>query len=173
MIYAQLDANNIVTGIHEGDVSNVDGIEIDSFDISKVGQHWNGTSFIDADENNIYAHVSLTDGDGMDPIGILNDGVDALHAVVTFRGGPSPDSDVITAITGLNRRITIRNTDGAVHDIVMVGFTNGVSEFHYSTEGAPGILQILESDFETLQVGETEYTIKLVGNSAFKVYRQL
>jgi len=123
--------------------------------------------------NYLYIHLEMTDGDGREPIGIKNDGVDGLSVVATFRQSEDPESSVLTSVTGMSWRVTIRDISNQVYDIVDVTFTNGVSSFVYTTSDKPAICYIREYDLEKVTFGDTEYTLKLVGDTTFKVYRQL
>jgi hypothetical protein len=121
----------------------------------------------------LFIHLGMTDGDGREPLGIKNNGTDILGIVATFRQSADPVSPVIEAITGLSWRVTIRNEAGRIYDIVDVAFVNGVASFNYTTTGNPDICSIRESDFDQIELGGTTYVLKLVGDSTFKVYRQL
>lgn len=122
--------------------------------------------------NHLCIHLAMTDGDGREPLGIKNNGVDALGIVATFRQSEDPASPIITAVN-MAWRVTIRNEAGLIYDIVDVSFVEGVASFSYTTTGAPDICGILESDFEPYDLGGTIYEFKLIGNATFKVYRQL
>ena len=124
-------------------------------------------------KNYLYIHLTMSDGDGREPLGIINNGIDALSIIATFRESEDPSSSVITSITGLSWRISIRDSSNFIYDIIDVPFTNGVASVSYTTTDKSAICSVLESDFEKITVGETIYTLKLVGDSTFKVYRQL
>ena len=128
--------------------------------------------FSESVSNNIYLHTNLSGGDGIDPIGITNDGIESISILATFRTGEDSESDVITSINS-SWRVTIRNKNNDIYDIVNVTFTNGVVSFNYTTTSSPDICSIVESDFEDVTIGETTYEIKLIGNTTFKVYRSL
>jgi len=131
------------------------------------------TAPIVEEATNLYIHLEMTDGDGREPLGILNDGIDSLGIVATFRASSDPASPVIAAVTGFSRRVTIRNEARQIYDIVDVTFTDGVATFDYTSDSRPDVCQILESDFDAIVMGETIYNLKLVGSSVFKVYRSL
>jgi hypothetical protein len=173
---ANINTENVVVGISElkGEVTQDDIIPISSYDESLLGKIWNGVSFEDAPEpDRLFIHLAMTGGDGRDPIGIQNNGIDALNVVATFRQSESPSSAVITAIDGASWRITVRNAKGDVYDIVDVAFTAGVASFAYTTNNKPDVCRILEADFEQIEISGTTYQLKLIGDSTFKVYRQL
>ena len=123
-------------------------------------------------ENNLYIHLELV-GDGRTPVGIKNDGVDILSVTATFRQTMDPLSTVIASVTDMSWRITIRDINNNIYDIVDVTFTDGVASFDYTTDNKANVCQISESDFEEITVGETTYTLKIVGDNTFKVYRAL
>jgi hypothetical protein len=120
----------------------------------------------------LYVHLGLV-GDGRIPVGIKNDGVDTLSVTATFRQTEDPLSTVITAVTAMSWRITIRDVTNNIYDIIDVTFTDGIASFDYTTDNKANICQILESDFEEITVGETTYAIRLFGDNTFKVYRAL
>jgi len=122
----------------------------------------------------LYLHITLTDGDGIDPIGMLNDGVDAISISAAFRQTADPASAVLTMITGM-WRVVIRDSDNLVYDIIGVEFINGVASFPYTSTNRPAICKLHESDLNALPIiiGETEYKIVLVNPVEFKVYRTL
>lgn len=176
MFYAQINEENVVTGVSQlkGEVSQDNMIPILSYDTDLLGKIWNGVSFSDAPEPDcLFIHLAMSGGDGRDPIGIRNNGIDALNVVATFRESENPSSPVITAIDGVSWRITVRNAKGDIYDIVDVAFAAGVASFAYTTDNKPDVCQILESDFEQIEIGGTTYTLKLIGDNIFKVYRQL
>jgi len=176
MFYAQIDENNIVIGVSQlsGEILLPNLIPIPSYDESLLGKIWNGATFENAPEPNyLYIHLAMTGGDGRDPIGIHNDGIDAMNVVATFRETEDPASPVIEAVDGVSWRITVRNHVGSVYDIVDVAFMAGIASFAYTTENNPDVCCILESDFEQIELGGITYTLKLIGDSSFKVYRQL
>ena len=122
----------------------------------------------------LHLHITLTDGDGIDPIGMLNDGVDAISISAAFRQATDPASAVLTMITGM-WRVVIRDSDNLVYDIIGVNFINGVASFPYTTTNRPAICKLHESDLNALPIiiGETEYKIVLVNPVEFKIYRTL
>ena len=122
----------------------------------------------------LHLHITLTDGDGIDPIGMLNDGVDAISISAAFRQTADPASAVLTMITGM-WRVVIRDSDNLVYDIIGVEFINGVASFPYTSTNRPAICKLHESDLNALPIiiGETEYKIVLVNPVEFKVYRTL
>lgn len=123
--------------------------------------------------NYLYIHIAMTDGDGREPLGIKNDGIDSLGIVATFRASDDPVSPVITQVTGMTWRVNIRGSLNQIYDIIDVAFVDGIASVAYVTTDKADVCQVLESDFEQITVGETTYTLKLVGNTTFKVYRNL
>ena len=146
-------------------------IEIDSFDRNLMGKKYVNGEFIDSN-NYLYIHIGMADGDGLDPIGIINNGTDKITITATFRSGTEPNSSVITAVTGMSWRVSIRNNVD-IYDIIMIPFINGVATVNYTTTGLPGICSISESDLEQITVGDTIYVLKIIGDTTFKVYRTL
>jgi hypothetical protein len=121
----------------------------------------------------IYLHVTLTDGDGKDPIGIQNDGIDTMNVFATFRQTEDPLSSIITTIDNQEWRVTIKDiTTNSIYDIVNIIFIEGVLNINYTTTNIPAICVILEDDFEIITISEQQYKINLVGNTKFKVFRQ-
>ena len=119
----------------------------------------------------IYLHVDMVDGDGKDPIGVKNDGIDHIAITATFRTGESATSDIITLIDNAEWRVTVRNSEDIIYDVVNIKFTEGVCNFNYTTTNAPAFCTILEKDFEIVTMGDVKYKIILVDEVNFKVYR--
>jgi len=177
MFYAQIDNNNnMVIGVSQlaEEISDQRLIRIDSYDESLIGKRWNGSAFIDPEltPNYLYIHLAMT-GDGRTPVGIKNNGVDSLAVTATFRQTSNPASPAISSIHDVSWRVTIRDTNNNIYDIVDVNFIQGVAAFNYTTNNNANICQILESDFEVIEFGGQTYTLKLIGDSTFKVYRDL
>ena len=122
--------------------------------------------------NYLFLHITLTGGDGIDPIGMINDGVDAISISAAFRGTEDPTSNILTMISGM-WRVVIRDSDRLVYDIIGVDFTEGVSTFQYKTTGKPAICKLKEADLNAIPIviGETVYKIVLANPVEFKVYR--
>lgn len=122
----------------------------------------------------LFLHIALTDGDGIDPIGMINDGVDAISISAAFRETEDPASNILAMINGM-WRVVIRDSDRLVYDIIGVNFVNGMASFSYKTTNRPAICKLHESDLNALPIvfGETEYKIVLVNPVEFKVYRTL
>jgi hypothetical protein len=122
----------------------------------------------------IYLHMILTDGDGKDPIGIQNDGIDTLAVSATFRTTEDPASSIITAIDNREWRVTIRSFPYGIYDIVNIKFIQGELSLNYTTTNLPALCKIAEEDFELIEIEEgIMYKINLIGNTRFKVFRQL
>ena len=126
---------------------------------------------IDTGNLNIYLHVSLSGGDSKVPIGLKNDGVQTLVVTATFRSGELPTSDVLTIIDATEWRVNIRNSEGAIYDIVNIIFNAGISTFNYTTTNYATVCEIVESDFEVVELVDATYNIKLVNPVIFKVFR--
>jgi hypothetical protein len=140
----------------------------------KVGQTYLNGNFIDSPDYSLYLHINLTDGDGEEPIGILNDGIDSLHVNAIFRQTSESSSQILTMINNY-WRVVIRDSDGLIYDIVKVTFVNGVADLYYKTTNKPAICNLLEKDLNEMPVifNTIQYTIKIVGDTKFKVYRSL
>ncbi|GEM_PF-4165578 len=125
-------------------------------------------------ESYLFLHINLSDGDGIDPIGMLNDGTDTISISAAFRETEDPASNILAMINGM-WRVVIRDSDRLVYDIIGVNFVNGMASFSYKTTNRPAICKLHESDLNALPIiiGETEYKIVLVNPVEFKVYRTL
>lgn len=119
----------------------------------------------------VFAHISITGGDGLTPPGICNDGVNALDISLAIRSGPMPDSPLLP-ISG-TWRILIRSKDGPIYDIVSIQVTDGLGEARYTTTLPPCECTISEDDFDQLEYGGASYRVRLASPVAIKVYRTL
>jgi len=119
----------------------------------------------------IYLHVNVTDGDGKEPIGVKNDGVNYLSVEATFRVSSDPGSTVIATITEQEWRVTVRDANDAIYDVVNVKFVSGICTFQYVTTNSPTFCSIIESDFDLVEMAGVTYKILLVDEVIFKVYR--
>jgi hypothetical protein len=146
----------------------VDGIITRSmsgeFDIV-TGQTWTPLTYI-------YLHIDMVDGDGKEPIGIKNDGIDYMTVTATFRATDNPASPVISAINE-EWRVLIRDNNNAIYDVVLIVFTEGIAEFAYKTTNRPAVCTMLESDLELVTLGEDIYKLKLASDARFTIYRTL
>jgi len=116
----------------------------------------------------VYLHPVITGGDGKTPIGITNDGVDSLTITMTFRQTADPASAVVTALTGVERNIMLRDSDGNEYDVIKVGAVDGVVTIPYTTDSRAGSVRIARQDVEVqTPVG----MIRLVNEPEFLVYR--
>ena len=145
----------------EGEVSRFISGE---FDIV-TGQTWTPLTYL-------YLHIDMVDGDGKEPIGIKNDGVDYMTVTVTFRATDNPASPVIEAIND-EWRVLIRDNTSAIYDVVLIVFTNGVVEFQYKTTNRPAVCTLDEDDLEFINLGEDVYKLKIANEAKFTVYRVL
>jgi hypothetical protein len=125
---------------------------------------------------NVYLHVALSGGDGRkDPIGVENNGIEKLHANCTVRAGEATDSAIIDAIPDKSWRILLRHNDGSEYETINVSMVSGVIAFDYYTKNIKtGLVYVDESALdEIFEIGGYKYRIKLVGDTEFKVYRNL
>lgn len=124
----------------------------------------------DADKNKIYLHLSMTDGDGMEPIGIVNNGTDTINVTAALRVSDDIGSPIIPYSKAW--RIIIRESGNKIYDQIKVAMVNGVISFNYHTVGAPAICRIDPSDMtETFDIQGDQYLLEVLGNTEFKVYR--
>lgn len=132
----------------------------------------------------LYVHITMSGGDGEDPIGILNDGTDNCTVHTEIRDGEDPSNSNI--VTGINEtwRVNLRKWDNhEVLDIVKIKFTNGVSDFQYHTtpNAICGVYYIDPDDiYEVIELGGQKYSFNLINQEyagtdcpwpCFKVYR--
>ena len=128
------------------------------------GQAWNEVTYI-------YLHSSFTGGDGMDPVGIKNDGSDSFAAAFALRETSDPESDILNVSKTL--RIAIRDTDHNVVDMVKLPFSSGEASGNYKTTTTPGHYGFHQDDFGVMNVGGNDYRIIVVGDCNFVVFRAL
>ena len=116
-------------------------------------------------DTTVFVDITLSGGDGRnDPIGLLNDGIDAVHVVATIK-----DRDGNTVPVTMPFRVELRRENGEIYDIVLVNVVNGVAEFDYKTTLPPALVYIDEKD---LVVGEG-LIAKLSRPVKVKIYRRL
>ena len=132
----------------------------------------------------LYVHVTMSGGDGEDPIGIQNDGTDTCNIHVEIRDGEDPsNSNIVTSISDV-WRVNLRKWDNhEVMDIIKIQITNGVADFTYHTtpNAICGVYYVDQADiYETFDVGGQLYSFNLVEQTyagtdcnwpCFKVYR--
>jgi len=166
MRYAIIE-NGKVVNVIEADENYSEGIQSDT---ANTGDTWDGSNFIKPEENNLYVTISMAGGDGRtDPIGVANDGVEALVVGIAIK-----DKDGIVIPLSGSWRITLRHEDGSVYEIIAVTITNGLASFSYTTTGRMGEVLISDSDLtETFPIGGKTYSLKVAGVSKFKVYRRV
>ncbi len=131
------------------------------------------TAVTAAPPKEVWLHVAITGGDGDDPPGILNDGTDALSITATLRATVDPASPVIP-VSG-TWRVTVRDDTGAIYDVVKVQMNAGVVSASYTTTSRPAVCELREQDFTPVPdpAGGEPYTVRLAGQAAWKVYREL
>lgn len=139
-------------------------------DTANIGDTWDGVDFIRPDENNLYVTISMSGGDGRtDPIGVANDGVEALVVGIAIK-----DKTGATVTISGSWRITLRHEDGAVYEVLAVTITNGLASFNYTTTGRMGEVSINDYDLtEKFPINGKTYSLKVAGASKFKVYRRI
>ena len=119
-------------------------------------------------DTDIFYHISITGGDGGNPIGILNDGVSSAQMSIDVKNTAGD----LLPFAG-DWRVMLRNSDGFEYDIVGITFADGHVEFDYTTTGDTAIVSLLESDLTPVNIGGLTYTPHLVGDLTFKVYREM
>ena len=118
-----------------------------------------------------YLHVTVSGGDGDVPPGIRNDGQDSLQVNVALRAGEDPASAVVPLDGAW--RIIVRDDTGAIYDVVKVQLTAGQASIAYTSDQRPAACRLLESDFISVEYAGQEYQVRLVGDTNFKVFREL
>ena len=117
-----------------------------------------------------FLHCVMAGGDGMIPVGIVNNGTDVVQFTATLRESEDPNSSVVQY--SKIWRTAIRDTDGRVYDLIKISMVDGVVVLDYHTDNSPAICSLDPEDLEeTFQVDGNEYAIKVMGNTEFKVYR--
>ncbi len=148
----------------------------------KVGIDF-GKPFFDADDscesilgginyttiNKLYFNITMTDGDGLSPLGMLNDGVSKIDCSITIEDS---NGDTITTLND-SFRIVIRSASGAVYDQFPITFVDGVASFSYTTTSSPDICTLSEEDLITLPIDSVDYAFGIKGDTTFKIYRSL
>lgn len=133
----------------------------------------------------IWYHMSVTGGDGKVPVGIRNDGVDALVVTITARETEDPTSPIRPVND--NFRVDIKTEDGSVYDVVLVTFVNGVGVINYTDDNKKGNnltvtipenLRVSINNDGTVSVVTRGvipegniYSVYLIGSTRFVVYR--
>jgi len=134
----------------------------------------------------LYVHITMSGGDGEDPIGIINDGTDTCNIHAEIRDGEDPaNSNIVTSINEA-WRINLRNwadQTKPVVDIIKIQFTSGVADFTYHTveNALCGIYYIDPDDiYEVVELGGNQYSFNLINQEyagtdcpwpCFKVFR--
>lgn len=179
--------------IKEGIVSNIGAFPNDAplpdgwVDITNlqdtVGPMWtyDGSSFsapVTKTEGplSLYFHVSITGGDGADPIGFEVNSNQSLDCSITLRATKDPASQIISTFSG-KWRVNLRDSQGAIHDIVGIRFIDGIAKFSYPASRAakrgPAIVNILEEDFLPVEVGGKTYKLGMANPFEVKFYEDV
>lgn len=122
----------------------------------------------------LWLHIQLSGGDGIDPVGIETNTSPDIIGVATIRGSGNPASPVVQAFSG-KWRVTLRQSDGRIYDVIAITFDKGVANFLYrrtrASKRGPGVVHLLPSDLEPVRYGNAVYTLQLAGaEPVFKVY---
>ena len=87
LLEAETSVHRIVIEQLEENIEYKDLKEGSIFNISEIGDVISVSSSI-PDPTDIYLHIDMTDGDGKDPLGIKNDGLDSINIIATFTRDP-------------------------------------------------------------------------------------
>lgn len=121
------------------------------------------------DPDYILAEIELSGGDGLVPVGILNDGLASFNATITLKS----KAGAALPVTG-PFRVPVRRMDGSIKEVVLVQFVAGVATCAYSSSGETGYYQIEERDFDPVAVAPgVSWPVRLSGDSRFKIYREI
>jgi hypothetical protein len=124
--------------------------------------------------NEVWLHITAAGGDGEDPPGAPTEGSAPLSISAALRATQDPASPILA---GVNRsyRITVRDAaTGAVYDVRKITLASGeMAAVNYSGTGAPGVCEVLESDFDQVEAGGTLYTVRLAQPVRFKFFKTL
>jgi hypothetical protein len=136
--------------------------------------HWNGrwTVVKGAAEiiDRVYLHISMAGGDGMIPVGIVNNSTDTIQFTATLRASKDPASEVVPY--SKEWRIVVRDTEGKAYDVLKVAMAEGVINLAYNTMNPPAVCNIDPSDMTDLvELEGIQYALEILGDAEFKVYR--
>lgn len=139
-------------------------------DTANTGDAWDGLTFTKPEENNLFVTVSMSGGDGRsDPIGVANNGVESLNISIAIKD----KSGSVIPISG-SWRIVLRSSDDSEYETLAVTLTNGLASFDYTTTGRTGQISIKDSDLTAVfEIGGKLYSLKVAGDTNFKVYRKI
>lgn len=118
---------------------------------------------------NLYLSAVLTGGDGLSPLGVVNNGTSSISVALTISltsGGTA------APLTG-TWRVPIRDQNNNIYDIVLVNLVNGQATLAYTTTLLPAHCSVNQNDFSVVTIGSTNYTVQLVTPITFIVYRAL
>lgn len=120
----------------------------------------------------LYLVCAITDADGQDPPGVLNDGVDSF----TFTAQIEDEAGNVLPVSD-TWRIAVRDETGALYDQVAISMVDGVATAAYTTTRPPAKgIHLEEADLNEVPVavpGVGEFAVKIRQNVNFKVYRSL
>ena len=118
----------------------------------------------------LFLHVDISGGDGMNPIGISNNGTDTFQVTAALRNGIEAGSNIVP-YSG-EWRIIIRDSQGGIYDQVKVVMTDGILDFLYGTTNPAGVCSMNAADLtEIFEIGNMQYSLRLAKDVEFKVYR--
>lgn len=120
----------------------------------------------------LYLVCFITDADGQDPPGLVNDGVDS----VIFNAHLEAEDGTLIPVNNF-WRIVVRDEDGKLYDQVGITMTDGVAAATYTTTGPPAKgIHLDEIDLNEVPVvvpGLGNCRVVIRENINFKVYRNL
>jgi len=137
--------------------------------INDVDKHGNVTEYeiapFDADMH--FLHMEMSGGDGMVPPGAGIGGNETIIINSSFREDRDPISPLVNITSKF--RIPIRNSEGAISNVIKVSFTNGVMKtVNYKSKGSDeGIFHIDQKDFTDEIAGKL---VELIGITTYKIY---
>jgi len=114
----------------------------------------------------VNVNMTITGGDGMDPPGILNDGVEFVLVEISLTmqdGTPAPIPDG-------SYRVTIRDSTDAEYDVISIPFVGGSASFNYTSDMQPRTIHV---DTQDLAIPGVDVDFKVIGGNLIKIYRSL
>lgn len=120
-------------------------------------------------ESPLYLVVQIDGGDGMDPPGLLNDGVDSITMTASFQ-----DAQGHVIPVSKMWRVNVRGADNSIYTIIKMHFVNGVATKNFKTTNKADICSIDKQDlYERVQLSpgsSNVYYLVPKGDLEFKVY---
>lgn len=131
--------------------------------------HLDGNSLVFAPKpRELHVSCEISGGDGLDPPGIVNDGIDQVTIAITVQ----TDDGQVVPLNGV-WRIPIMGASGEIEDMVRIRLRDGMATLNYRTDAKPGIYTISEDNFDEVNLNGKSYKIRLQKPVVIKVYRDL